>query len=479
MTKVFRIILIASILIFGRTNAAGETVGFNAIVSEYGQLSAVLGDNWDKIDSLSVTGPINAADFTTLWKSAFWGKLTVLNLENAQVENNTIPYRAFYDYDKQISPTNELIFLNIRHIILPDDIEEIGEGAFCRTKLEKINIPKSLRKLNPYCFSYCHWLSPDAIVIPEGVTEIPAQSFAYCHSLKKMVLPTSLRTIKETAFYQARIEEIVFSEGLERIGLAAFNGCQGLKSVKLPNTCLEIEGWTFSSCYDLEELQIPEGIKVIPTNFASSCIALKNFNFPKSVETIEDCSFQAGYLLKNIKLPEGLKTIEYCAFDHCDPDSIVFPESMVTIENNNCETWANLKKIYSKSPVPPYLDVKNFNENITPKDIPVYVPIGSAEKYRIAYGWNYFTNYIEIDNFPEAGIYGITMDTPNLLKVYWANGNINIVVQEWSIQTTSFSIYTVEGRLIAQGSIDAEHTAIPAQKGIYIVRVGKSVFKVG
>ena len=52
MNKVFRIILIASILIFGRTNAVGETVGFNAIVSEYGQLSAVLGDNWDKIDSL-------------------------------------------------------------------------------------------------------------------------------------------------------------------------------------------------------------------------------------------------------------------------------------------------------------------------------------------------------------------------------------------------------------------------------------------
>ena len=36
----------------------------------------------------------------------------------------------------------------------------------------------------------------------------------------------------------------------------------------------------------------------------------------------------------------------------------------------------------------------------TPNDIPVYVPTGTAEKYRNAKGWDYFTNFIETDDFP-------------------------------------------------------------------------------
>ena len=35
--------------------------------------------------------------------------------------------------------------------------------------------------------------------------------------------------------------------------------------------------------------------------------------------------------------------------------------------------------------------------NETPQKIPVYVPVGSADLYRNAWGWDYFTNYIETD----------------------------------------------------------------------------------
>lgn len=45
--------------------------------------------------------------------------------------------------------------------------------------------------------------------------------------------------------------------------------------------------------------------------------------------------------------------------------------------------------------------------NSTPQDIPVYVPIGSADLYRNAWGWDYFTNFIETDDFPPAGICGV------------------------------------------------------------------------
>ena len=33
----------------------------------------------------------------------------------------------------------------------------------------------------------------------------------------------------------------------------------------------------------------------------------------------------------------------------------------------------------------------------TPNNIPVYVPVGTANLYASAYGWNYFNNFIEVD----------------------------------------------------------------------------------
>lgn len=48
--------------------------------------------------------------------------------------------------------------------------------------------------------------------------------------------------------------------------------------------------------------------------------------------------------------------------------------------------------------------------NRTPQETLVYVPIGSAELYRNAWGWNYFTNFIETDKFPSSSIYSVVID---------------------------------------------------------------------
>ena len=150
--------------------------------------------------------------------------------------------------------------------MLPDNIVEIGKSAFNYMQLEEINLPESLRKLNIYSFANCHWLNVDPLIIPEGVIEIPAQCFVNCQNFKKLVLPSTLRKIKQCAFYNTRMEEVVFREGLECIENAAFHGSGELKKVLLPNTCLELEGFVFSLCDSLKELRLPDGIKKIPAN---------------------------------------------------------------------------------------------------------------------------------------------------------------------------------------------------------------------
>lgn len=69
-----------------------------------------------------------------------------------------------------------------------------------------------------------------------------------------------------------------------------------------------------------------------------------------------------------------------------------------------------------------YTPFGGYDSPSTPNDIPVYVPVGSAEKYRKAWGWDYFTNFIETDDFPTA-IYDVTTEhSDSQSSIYDLNG---------------------------------------------------------
>ena len=98
----------------------------------------------------------------------------------------------------------------------------------------------------------------------------------------------------------------------------------------------------------------------------------------------------------------------------------------------SCEYWKNVKSIYCAAKIPPVCIDSELNPgstpfgdygddfvNRTPKETLVYVPIGSAELYRNAWGWNYFTNFIETDNFPSSGIDSAVIDGKEDNGVYY------------------------------------------------------------
>ena len=181
-----------------------------------GELDNNLDDDWDEMDSIVVKGTINKADFRTLYNCARFGKLTVINLEYATIENNTIPEYALYYPDVTFD------FLNIRRVILPDNVVEIGRFAFTNSRIQEINLPASLKKLSDGLLWRCEWFSANPLVIPEGITEIPNNCFSGCKAFKKLVLPQSLKKIGAWAFYDTRMEEMNLPEGLENIREYAF-----------------------------------------------------------------------------------------------------------------------------------------------------------------------------------------------------------------------------------------------------------------
>ena len=456
----------------------GQASFFDAHVSKYGELEQVLGDKWDKIDSLIVHGPINKADFKTIVRCARDGSMRIVNLQYAQIENNKIPDFGFVDRDKSRFGNH----LDIRRIILPDNITEFGKYAFYGLTLETINIPSSLRKLGNNCFDENRWLSVNPLIIPEGVTEIPTQCFQFCYKLKKVVLPSTIKTIGILAFFDSLVDDMNFPEDLDSIGYLSMHGAR-LTEVVLPKTIKKIGFEAFGSNSKLKRVVLPEGLTEIPDKFCCSCIELEQTVIPESVTKIDKGAFDGCLKLKT-NLPPKLKWIGDGAFSSCSLDSIVFPATMEYIGKEAFEDLEKLKKIYSMSPIPPvcyYDPMVNFGDESfggsTPSDIPVYVPIGSGEKYRQAFGWNYFTNIIETDKFP-TGIVSPKMSNNEQCRVYGKDNELVIEIPNLLSSPIHYSIYSIEGTMIEQGNLIKSYTLRMPAKGVYIVRVGNATHKI-
>lgn len=113
-------------------------------------------------------------------------------------------------------------------------------------------------------------------------------------------------------------------------------------------------------------------------------------------------------------------------------ETIYFPSSLETLGAESCEYWKNVKSIYCAAKIPPVCIDSELNPgstpfgdygddfvNRTPQETLVYIPIGSTELYRNAWGWNYFTNFIETDNFPSSGIDSAVIDGKEDNGVYY------------------------------------------------------------
>lgn len=452
--------------------ASGQVRHFDAYVESAGQLAAVLGDRANEIDSLVVHGPVDATDFKTMWSCAFRGQLTALNLADADVSEKEIPDYAFFDSQEQ--RTEEYtICLNLRRIILPDDIIRLGMGAFADMMLERINLPTSLQEFDWGCFADCHELWFDELTIPEGVTNIPVQCFIDCKGFGNISLPSTLKSIHAGAFQGTGIGEVDFPEGLESIGDLAFSGVKNLRRVILPNSCQRLGNMIFGEIDSLREIRFPEGISDIPWCAVWKCPKLETVRIPESVESIQYEAFCMCENLRSVDFPSRLRLIEGRAFYCCPLDSIVFPATLERIEGSAFKYNPHLSKIYSLSPIPPVGCV----DSNTSHDIPVYVPVGSAELYRQAGGWNMFTNYIELSEFPFAGVEAIPLNPESGFKVYGRNGNLVVECAD-SQPTGGYAVYGIDGQPVAQGVAGFHPVEIPLPSGLYIVRVGRSVYKV-
>ncbi len=472
-----------------------EVIGHRYVITnKAGELADMPVDDLRRMKSMKIDGPVNASDFEALRDASFFGRLEELDLSGADIEGRKIPDKAFYHPKSNIGAYCPVW---LRRVVLPDNIEEIGAYAFCRAMfLCEINIPNSLKRIGNSAFAICESLD-SPMSLPEGIEEISDNCFANCGRLNEVRLPSSLKTIGEGAFSNSGLKVIDLPYGLATISKEAFSGCRLIK-VDIPGSVTELAESAFASNTSLEIIRLPDGLKSIPNKLASGCISLKEIAIPASVETISYASFGYCGSLETVNLPERLGSLGQRAFGGCARlRELILPEQCHSLDPMCMSRLGGIERIYAKSPTPPLCHFSNVRgtdvspfETIssppesqiistdvdTPRDIPVYVPRGSAEAYRAAPGWNYFTNFIEVDEFPEASVgeVGATEAEPAIKveagRIVFAGGG--------GSGAADYAVYSPDGRLVAAGRTDSAGASVDVPSGLYLARRGGSVAKV-
>ena len=249
-------------------------------------------------------------------------------------------------------------------IMLPDTISAIGKKAFSRTKIVKLDLPKSLKYIGDFAFEKCFYLK--SINIPYNVREIGINPFVdatgidIVHSdspsiivtsnclinidksiviscfakrhvtnriieVKKDIfgnpypiheyeysiceLPVDLRTIGSYAFTNAEIKTIIIPNSVDTIKENAFDGNPYLEKINIPNSVVTIGKNAFARCKQLEVVTLPEHLTKIEDYLFYNCTNLIEIAIPNSVVEIGNNAFSGCKSLKDFLIPQNIMKI--------------------------------------------------------------------------------------------------------------------------------------------------------------------------
>ena len=133
-----------------------------------------------------------------------------------------------FDFFKENDALGELG--NVTELVIPSNVKTIGFGAFeCTFKLKHIAIPNSVDEIDDMAF----WDSGlVAIELPNTIKRIGRASFEMCGELEEITIPDSVEKIGFSCFAEClRLEKVVIGRNVSEIEDEAFQACPHLKEV--------------------------------------------------------------------------------------------------------------------------------------------------------------------------------------------------------------------------------------------------------
>ena len=209
---------------------------------------------------------------------------------------------------------------NAASVNVPEELDgrtvtAIGNNAFAELwELKNVVLPNTLKSIGNGAFYYT---SLTDISIPESVTSIGNYAFKDC-DITNITLPKNLTVISEALFAGCtHLKEVEIPNGVTEIGARAFED-NAFKSINLPNGITEIGEKAFNRCSNLTDVNIPNGLTKIKDETFFDCYALKSVQIPNSVTSIGNYAFSYCEKLASVEIPGSVTVIGNYAFKDCD-----------------------------------------------------------------------------------------------------------------------------------------------------------------
>jgi len=179
-------------------------------------------------------------DATTDTEGLFYGKT---NLRQAYIDSNNLGKYLFagcqnlqevqLNQEIEVIPegcfkdcTNGLTKLNI----WPTSLVSIEKDAFNNTSISSLIMPDNLERIGEGAFKNCKKLN--TLEFNNLISKVSKESFYGCYSLKTLILGENVTVIEESAFRNSMngINKIICNNNLKRIEKEAFADCNALQN---------------------------------------------------------------------------------------------------------------------------------------------------------------------------------------------------------------------------------------------------------
>ena len=250
--------------------------------------------------------------------------------------------------------------------ILEDSVLYIAEGTkeikgsayINRTDIKKVVCPSSLRTINAYAFRYCTNL--EEVYLADTKT-LMSYVFNGCTSLKKIVVSDSLKAIGNNCIPHS--SELIYPEGswaqewYESTYYLTVNDAEipaskyknkTYKKVTLGSNVTTIGANAFANMAYLEEVIGGQNVENIGNGAFSGCTKLSSYKLPSNVVVIGNNSF-SGTNISSFEIPDATYVVGTGAFSGSHATSVSFGIHISNIPEDVCADCPDLKKVVIKS----------------------------------------------------------------------------------------------------------------------------------
>ncbi len=247
---------------------------------------------------------------------------------------------------------------NIKSVVIPDSVTEIGNNAFLYNNLNSIVIPNSVTTIGNHAFDNNQLTS---VVISDSVTIIEDGAFSE-NQLTSIVIPDSVTTIGLNAFTGNMLNTITLGKNVRQIGKYAFGyyraiglyeGIISLSSIE--NNSNSLFDWDYIFLGETDQRDIfvfgeyslgNVTVSITGNNSSADCFTFSEFTLidyddkktscgtdviiPNNVTTIKSNALSEKNLT-SVVIPDSVTTIESDAFSNNKLTEVVIPDSVTTI----------------------------------------------------------------------------------------------------------------------------------------------------